>query len=247
MKKFSIKKSAKYLICILLTASVVATVVFLPRFYYSVTDSRNNNDNIVETFRVTADKTALSGGEFLKLVSSEDTVWVLKNSTDSQNVMMDNAKAAIENLVRALDEPNLLNIASYISKNNTDIYEYTMRGTLDGNNLISSDFCFVRFDYGEEDEPYGINATMLFDKDNCTVYELNINKTVMSDSVIEAETPFEYDESYNQKITTALMSYWGVDSDSITVDITTENFCINIYSQTFLEYSRINNKSEIIY
>lgn len=37
--KFNFKKSAKYIICTLLTLTVVATVVFLPRFYYSVTDN----------------------------------------------------------------------------------------------------------------------------------------------------------------------------------------------------------------
>lgn len=72
--KFNLKKSAKYIICTLLTLTVVATVVFLPRFYYSVTDNRDSVGNTAETFKLTADITTLSGGEFLKLVSSEDTV-----------------------------------------------------------------------------------------------------------------------------------------------------------------------------
>lgn len=78
--KFNLKKSAKYIICTLLTLTVVATVVFLPRFYYSVTDNRGSVGNTAETFKLTADITTLSGGEFLKLISSEDTVWVLQNN-----------------------------------------------------------------------------------------------------------------------------------------------------------------------
>ena len=73
MKKFNLKKSAKYIICTLLTLTVVATVVFLPRFYYSVTDNRDSVGNTAETFKLTADITTSSGGEFLKLVSNEDT------------------------------------------------------------------------------------------------------------------------------------------------------------------------------
>lgn len=72
MKKFNLKKSAKYIICTLLTLTVVATVVFLPRFYYSVTDNRDSVGNTAETFKLTADITTSSGGEFLKLVSNED-------------------------------------------------------------------------------------------------------------------------------------------------------------------------------
>ena len=84
--KFNLKKSAKYIICTLLTLTVVATVVFLPRFYYSVTDNRDSVGNTAETFKLTADITTLSGGEFLKLVSSEDTVWVLtKQCSESRN------------------------------------------------------------------------------------------------------------------------------------------------------------------
>ena len=78
--KFNLKNTAKYIICTLLTLTVVATVVFLPRLYYSVTDNRDSVGNTAETFKLTADITTLSGGEFLKLVSSEDTVWVLQNN-----------------------------------------------------------------------------------------------------------------------------------------------------------------------
>ena len=60
--KFNLKKSAKYIICTLLTLTVVATVVFLPRFYYSVTDNRDSVGNTAETFKLTADITTLSGG-----------------------------------------------------------------------------------------------------------------------------------------------------------------------------------------
>ena len=57
--KFNLKKSAKYIICTLLTLTVVATVVFLPRFYYSVTDNRGSVGNTAETFKLTADITTL--------------------------------------------------------------------------------------------------------------------------------------------------------------------------------------------
>ena len=64
--KFNFKKSAKYIICTLLTLTVVATVVFLPRFYYSVTDNRDSVGNTAETFKLTADITTLSGGEIFE-------------------------------------------------------------------------------------------------------------------------------------------------------------------------------------
>ena len=96
--KFNLKKSAKYIICTLLTLTVVATVVFLPRFYYSVTDNRDSVGNTVETFKLTADITTLSGGEFLKLVSSEDTVWVLQNNAPKAETVISYAKKAISNL-----------------------------------------------------------------------------------------------------------------------------------------------------
>lgn len=93
--KFNLKKSAKYIICTLLTLTVVATVVFLPRFYYSVTDNRDSVGNTAETFKLTADITTLSGGEFLKLVSSEDTVWVLQNNAPKAETVISYAKKAI--------------------------------------------------------------------------------------------------------------------------------------------------------
>lgn len=250
MKKFSIKKSAKYIVCTLLTLTVVATVVFLPRFYYSVTDSKDSIGNTAETFKLTADKTALSGGEFLKLISSEDTVWVLKNSTQTQDVLVDNSREAIKKLADSLDETELFSgIASYIPKymtdNNGSVFEYTVRGTLDGSDFVSADFSFANFLYAEEGEPYGISMTMLFDPESRTVYELNIDATIMAAAVSESENPLysiiPYDDNYNQRMTNALIKYWGVSSDSITVNITPDSFSINIYSMPFLEYSRINN------
>lgn len=251
MKKFSLKKSVKYIICTMLTLTVVATVVFLPRFYYSVTDSKNSIGNTAETFKLTADKTALSGAEFLKLISSGDTVWVLNNNTQTQDIMVDNSREAIKKLADSLDDTELFSgIASYIPNfmtfNNGSVYEYTVRGTLDGNDFVSADFSFARFDYAETGEPYGISMTMLFDSESRTVYELNIDTTIMTDVVTETENPLysiiPYDDNYNQRMTDALIKYWGVSSDSITVDIAPENFSINIYSKPFSEYSRINTE-----
>lgn len=108
--KFNLKKSAKYIICTLLTLTVVATVVFLPRFYYSVTDNRDSVGNTAETFKLTADITTLSGGEFLKLVSSEDTVWVLQNNAPKAETVISYAKKAISNLANSLKDTNLFPI-----------------------------------------------------------------------------------------------------------------------------------------
>lgn len=105
--KFNFKKSAKYIICTLLTLTVVATVVFLPRFYYSVTDNRDSVGNTAETFKLTADITTLSGGEFLKLVSSEDTVWVLQNNAPKTETVISYAQKAISNLANSLKDTNL--------------------------------------------------------------------------------------------------------------------------------------------
>lgn len=108
--KFNFKKSAKYIICTLLTLTVVATVVFLPRFYYSVTDNRDSVGNTAETFKLTADITTLSGGEFLKLVSSEDTVWVLQNNAPKTETVISYAQKAISNLANSLKDTNLFPI-----------------------------------------------------------------------------------------------------------------------------------------
>lgn len=249
MKKFSLKKSAKYIICTFLTLTVVATVVFLPRFYYSVTDSQDSVGNTAETFKLTADKTTLSGGEFLKLVSSEDTVWVLQNNAPSTDIIVDNAKKAISNLANSLKDTKLFsNIAGYIPQfftvDSCVGYEFTMRGTLDGSVFVSSDFMFVTCNYAKEGEQYGISMTMLFDMETFTIYELNIDTTYLTDSVTESEIPLysviPYSDSYEQELSDALINYWGVSSDSMSVSVSSEYFFINIYSQPFLEYSRIN-------
>ena len=235
--KFNLKKSAKYIICTLLTLTVVATVVFLPRFYYSVTDNRGSVGNTAETFKLTADITTLSGGEFLKLISSEDTVWVLQNN--------------------ALKDTKLFsNIAGYIrpffTLDSCSGYKLTMRGTLDGNVIVSSDFMFVTCNYAKEGAQYGLNITMLFDMETFTIYELNIDTTYLTDSVTGSEIsiPYEqelygrteYSDSYRQELYDALIKYWGVSSDSITVKASSESFSINICPQPFLEYSKINNE-----
>lgn len=168
MKKFNLKKSAKYIICTLLTLTVVATVVFLPRFYYSVTDNRDSVGNTAETFKLTADITTSSGGEFLKLVSNEDTVWVLQNNAPKAETVISYAKKAISNLANSLKDTNLFsNIAGYIPQfftfDSCSGYKLTMRGTLDGNVIVSSDFMFVTCNYAKEGERYGLNITMLFD------------------------------------------------------------------------------------
>lgn len=249
--KFNLKKSAKYIICTLLTLTVVATVVFLPRFYYSVTDNRDSVGNTAETFKLTADITTLSGGEFLKLVSSEDTVWVLQNNAPKAETVISYAKKAISNLANSLKNTNLFsNIAGYIPQfftfDSCSGYKLTMRGTLDGNVIVSSDFMFVACNYAKEGARYGLNITMLFDTETFTIYELNIDTTYLSDSGTESENPLysviPYSDSYEQELSDALIKYWGVSSDSITVNVRPESFSINICPQPFLEYSKINNE-----
>lgn len=251
MKKFNLKKSAKYIICTLLTLTVVATVVFLPRFYYSVTDNRDSVGNTAETFKLTADITTSSGGEFLKLVSNEDTVWVLQNNAPKAETVISYAKKAISNLANSLKDTNLFsNIAGYIPQfftfDSCSGYKLTMRGTLDGNVIVSSDFMFVTCNYAKEGERYGLNITMLFDTETFTIYELNIDTTYLSDSGTENEIPqylvIPYSDSYEQELSDALIKYWGVSSDSITVNVSPESFSINICPQPFLEYSKINNE-----
>lgn len=57
----------------------------------------------------------MSGGEFLKLVSSEDTVWVLQNNAPKAETVISYAKKAISNLANSLKDTNLFsNIAGYI-------------------------------------------------------------------------------------------------------------------------------------
>ena len=250
--KFNLKKSAKYIICTLLTLNVVATVVFLPRFYYSVTDNRDSVGNTAETFKLTADTTTLSGGEFLKLVSSEDTVWVLQNNAPKTETVISYAKKAISNLANSLKDTKLFsNIAGYIPQfftfDSCVGYEFTMRGTLDGNVIVSSDFMFVTCNYAKEGAQYGISITMLFDMETFTIYELNIDTTYLTDSVTESENPplysvIPYSNSYEQELSDTLIKYWGVSSDSITVNVSPESFSINICPQPFLEYSKINNE-----
>lgn len=259
--KFNLKKSAKYIICTLLTLTVVATVVFLPRFYYSVTDNRGSVGNTAETFKLTADITTLSGGEFLKLISSEDTVWVLQNNAPKTETVISYAKKALSNLANSLKDTKLFsNIAGYIrpffTLDSCSGYKLTMRGTLDGNVIVSSDFMFVTCNYAKEGAQYGLNITMLFDMETFTIYELNIDTTYLTDSVTGSEIsiPYsdsyeqelygrtEYSDSYRQELYDALIKYWGVSSDSITVKASSESFSINICSQPFLEYSKINNE-----
>lgn len=250
--KFNLKKSAKYIICTLLTLTVVATVVFLPRFYYSVTDNRDSVGNTTETFKLTADITTLSGGEFLKLVSSEDTVWVLQNNAPKTETVISYAKKAISNLANSLKDTNLFsNIADYISQFFTFDsclgYKLTMRGTLDGNVIVSSDFMFVTCNYAKEGAQYGLSITMLFDTETFTIYELNIDTTYLTDSGTENEIPplysvIPYSDSYEKELSDALIKYWGVSSDSITVNVSPESFSINICTQPFLEYSKISDE-----
>lgn len=245
--KFNLKKSAKYIICTLLTLTVVATVVFLPRFYYSVTDNRGSVGNTAETFKLTADITTLSGGEFLKLISSEDTVWVLQNNAPKTETVISYAKKALSNLANSLKDTKLFsNIAGYIRP----------FFTLDGNVIVSSDFMFVTCNYAKEGAQYGLNITMLFDMETFTIYELNIDTTYLTDSVTGSEIsiPYsdsyeqelygrtEYSDSYRQELYDALIKYWGVSSDSITVKASSESFSINICPQPFLEYSKISNE-----
>lgn len=258
--KFNLKKSAKYIICTLLTLTVVATVVFLPRFYYSVTDNRDSVGNTAETFKLTADITTLSGGEFLKLVSSEDTVWVLQNNAPKTETVIGYAKKALSNLANSLKDTKLFsNIAGYIrplfTLDSCSGYKLTMRGTLDGNVIVSSDFMFVICNYAEEGAKYGLNITMLFDTETLMIYELNIDTIYMTDSVTGSEIPIpysdsyeqelygrtEYSDSYRQELYDALIKYWGVSSDSITVKASSESFSINICTQPFLEYSKISD------
>ena len=90
----------------------------------------------------------MSGGEFLKLVSSEDTVWVLQNNAPKAETVISYAKKAISNLANSLKDTNLFsNIAGYIPQfftfDSCSGYKLTMRGTLDGNVIVSSDFMFV--------------------------------------------------------------------------------------------------------
>ena len=219
---------------------------------FAVTDNRDSVGNTAETFKLTADITTLSGGEFLKLVSSEDTVWVLQNNAPKTETVISYAKKAISNLANSLKDTNLFSdIAGYIPQfftfDSCSGYKLTMRGTLDGNVIVSSDFMFVTCNYAKEGAQYGISITMLFDTETFTIYELNINTTYLSDSGTENEIPplysvIPYSDSYEKELSDALIKYWGVSSDSITVNVSPESFSINICPQPFLEYSKINNE-----
>ena len=175
----------------------------------------------------------------MKLVSSEDTVWVLQNNAPKAETVISYAKKAISNLANSLKDTNLFsNIAGYIPQfftfDSCSGYKLTMRGTLDGNVIVSSDFMFVACNYAKEGARYGLNITMLFDTETFTIYELNIDTTYLSDSGTESENPLYSSD--------ALIKYWGVSSDSITVNVSPESFSINICPQPFLEYSKINNE-----
>jgi len=178
--KFNLKKSAKYIICTLLTLTVVATVVFLPRFYYSVTDNRGSVGNTAETFKLTADITTLSGGEFLKLISSEDTVWVLQNNAPKTETVISYAKKALSNLANSLKDTKLFsNIAGYIrpffTLDSCSGYKLTMRGTLDGNVIVSSDFMFVTCNYAKEGAQYwGVSSDSITVKASSESFSINI-------------------------------------------------------------------------
>ena len=104
----------------------------------------------------------------MKLISSEDTVWVLQNNAPKAETVISYAKKAISNLANSLKDTNLFsNIAGYIPPfftfDSCSGYKLTMRGTLDGNVIVSSDFMFVACNYAKEGARYGLNITMLFD------------------------------------------------------------------------------------
>lgn len=69
-----------------------------------------------------------------------------------------------------------------------------MRGTLDGNVIVSSDFMFVTCNYAKEGAQYGLNITMLFDMETFTIYELNIDTTYLTDSVTGSEISIPYEQ-----------------------------------------------------
>lgn len=160
-------------------------------------------------------------------------------------------KKAISNLANSLKDTNLFsNIAGYIPQfftiDSCSGYEFTMRGTLDSNVIVSSDIMFVACNYVKEGAQYGLSITMLFDTETFTIYELNIDTTYLTDSVTESENPLysviPYSDSYEQELSDALIKYWGVSSDSITVNVSPESFSINICPLPFLEYIKINNE-----
>ena len=187
----------------------------------------------------------------MKLVSSEDTVWFLQNNAPKAETVISYAKKAISNLANSLKDTNLFsNIAGYIPQfftfDSCSGYEFTMRGTLDGNVIVSSDLMFVTCNYVKDGSQYGISITMLFDTETFTIYELNIDTTYLTDSVTESENPLysviPYSENYEGELSKALINYWGLSSNSITVNVSPESFSINICPQPFLEYIKINNE-----
>ena len=181
---------------------------------------------------------------------------VYTSATDSIDII--SAREAINAVLSFLNKQGIIQyrchegyISQFMTPDSCDGYELTMRGTLDGSVFVSSDFMFVTCNYAKEGEQYGISITMLFDMETFTIYELNIDTTYLTDSVTEKEIPLysviPYSETYEQELSDALIKYWGVSSDSITVNVSPESFSINIYSQPFLEYNNINSEQFDIY
>lgn len=117
-------------------------------------------------------------------------------------------KKALSNLANSLKDTKLFsNIAGYIrpffTLDSCSGYKLTMRGTLDGNVIVSSDFMFVTCNYAKEGAQYGLNITMLFDMETFTIYELNIDTTYLTDSVTGVKFLFRMNRSCTEEPNTA--------------------------------------------
>ncbi len=236
-------------LCVLLTAVITCSVVFLPRIYYSVSDNRSDFGKITETFSLDITNHNVSGEEYIKLIESGESLWIEKSGEIDYARISEIAQSALTGFLERQSDNELVetytkDAINIIGENDPLLVQtYTARGTL-GTVTTAVDLLYLRYSQIFEEENYSNMLTLLINTDNYTVYEMSLElyrsmKTgYISDAFSESADDAEY-EIFGNLLKENLYSYWQIGTGHNIIGYVGEfSLNINICNQNFEDYCR---------
>lgn len=213
------KKSLKYIICVIISIAITATVLLLPSLYYKASDQNSKNQISVEAFSINAPKSNLTANNMYDLINSDSAVWIKNTSSTSADILTESALSAVNSL-KPFFEANGEEVFAFNTFSNDDNIKLTsfMSATVSGSvdeipmssTLYSIDFSGTDF----------YNATIVIDITTNIIYEFQI---YYSNVINEIEDYGSQDYSIDEYVANGYISlakYWGIPEDKI----------INLYS-----------------
>lgn len=235
------KKLLPTAVCFFLTLIITFLVVFLPQFYYSLSDNSNNSGSVIESFSVGTVNRKVTNEEYVKLIESGETLWIVKKPEINNQELSNTVIGCLTELSQKLNTSERL--ASYMNQaievvsksfpNNVDYYN--VRGVL-GDTTADANLMYLDYTYYASEDYNNVQSlSILINTDSNTIYEMSYDFYSEKDKLIEENTDGSTYEADKAELESVLKSYWDIDG-VVNVGVYDYTMYFNIYTDSFSFY-----------